>query len=51
MLTKVLLSFRDPEMKALYARANHSFFARVIILITVTLFLIALALQIVHATK
>ena len=51
MLTKVLLSFRNPEIKVLYARANLSFFARSIILITIALFLVALALQVVHTTE
>ena len=51
MLTKLLLSFRDSEMKTLYARANFNYYARSVILITVTLFIITLCLELVNRTS
>ena len=51
MLTKLLLSFRDSEMKTLYARSNFNFYARSVIMITVMLFIITLGLELVIRTN
>ena len=39
-----LLSFRDVEMKALYAHSNFAYYSRSTILITILVFLIAATL-------
>jgi hypothetical protein len=38
MLTSIRLHFRDSEMKEVYAKDNHRFYSRAVLLITVLLF-------------
>ena len=50
MLTRIMLSFQDKEMASNYERANQWYFVRSTIMISATLFVIALAVQIDSAT-
>ena len=48
MLTKILLAFRDEELKLAYQRNKYKYYAKSVLLITLVIFVISLALEIVN---